>query len=61
MRAHTSAYVMKIKHQFDAAQVALVSNGLKTFDGSYGLAADTNLDEIIDIDDYQAIVNKVVA
>ncbi len=45
----------------DAAQVALVSNGHKTFDGAYGLAADTNLDEIIDIDDYQAIVNKVVA
>ena len=45
----------------DASQVALVSNGLNEFDGVYKLAADSNSDEVIDIDDYQAVVNKVVA
>ncbi len=45
----------------DASQVALVSSGLNEFDGVYKLAADSNSDEVIDIDDYQAVVNKVVA
>ena len=45
----------------DAAQVALVSNGQKTIDGAYKMAADNNLDDEISIEDYQAIVNKVVA
>lgn len=45
----------------DAAQVALVSNGQKTIDGAYKMAADNNHDDEISIEDYQAIVNKVVA
>lgn len=45
----------------DAAQVALVSNGQKTIDGAYKMAADSNYDDEINIDDYQAIVNQVVA
>jgi hypothetical protein len=45
----------------DAAQVALVTNGQKTIDGAYKMAADSNYDDEINIDDYQAIVNKVVA
>ncbi len=45
----------------DAAQVALVTNGQKTIDGAYKMAADSNLDDEISIEDYQAIVNKVVA
>lgn len=45
----------------DAAQVAMVSKGLKDIDGVYKIAADSNKDDVVDIDDYQAIVNKVVA
>ncbi len=45
----------------DAAQVALVSNGHKSIDGAYKVAADSNSDDIVDIDDYQAIVNKAVS
>ena len=45
----------------DAAQVALVSNGQKTIDGAYKMAADNNQDDEISIEDYRAIVNKVVA
>lgn len=45
----------------DAAQVALASNGKGSFDGAYALAADSNSDDIVDINDYQAIVNKVIA
>ena len=45
----------------DAAQVALVSNGQKTIDGAYKMAADNNQDDEISIEDYQAIVNQVVA
>ncbi len=45
----------------DASQVANVLNGLKELDGVYKLAADSNLDDEINIHDYQAIVNKVVA
>ncbi len=45
----------------DASQVALASNGLKSLDDAYALAADSNSDDIVDINDYQAVVNKVVA
>ncbi len=45
----------------DAAQVALASNGQKNLDGAYALAADNNLDDEISVEDYQAVVNKVVA
>ncbi len=42
----------------DCAQVALVSNGHKTFDGAYELAANSNQDDVVDANDYQAIINK---
>lgn len=45
----------------DAAQVALVMNGHDTMGSLSKLAADSNSDDEINIDDYQAIVNKVVA
>jgi hypothetical protein len=45
----------------DAAQVALVSSGNKTISGAYKMAADGNGDNIVDINDYQAIVNKAVS
>ena len=45
----------------DAAQVALVMNGHDTMGGLSKLAADSNSDDEINIEDYQAIVNKVVA
>ncbi len=45
----------------DASQVALAAKGLKSLDGAYALAADSNVDDVVDIDDYQAVVNKVVA
>ena len=45
----------------DAAQVANASNGLKSLGGAYAMAADSNRDDEIDIMDYQAIVNKVIA
>lgn len=45
----------------DAAQVALVSSGNKTISGAYEMAADGNGDNIVDINDYQAIVNKAVS
>jgi hypothetical protein len=45
----------------DAAQVALVSSGYKTIGGAYRMAADDNLDEVVDIADYQAIVNKTIS
>ena len=45
----------------DAWQVGLVSNGHETLDGVYAMAADSNADDIVDINDYQAIVNKAVS
>ncbi len=45
----------------DAAKVALASNGHETLDGAYALAADSNFDDIVDINDYQQIVNKAVS
>ena len=45
----------------DAMQVGLVSNGHRTIDGAYALAADSNADDVVDVNDYQAIVNKAVS
>ena len=45
----------------DAAQIALVANGHQTIDGVYKMAADNNSDDVVDVEDYQAIVNKVVS
>ena len=45
----------------DAALVALVSNGNQTIAGVYKMAADDNDDNVVDINDYQAIVNNVVS
>ena len=45
----------------DTLSVAKVSNGHTSFDGAYAIAADSNQDEVIDINDYQAIVNKAVS
>ncbi len=45
----------------DCALVELSVNGNSTLDGNYGLAADINEDEVIDINDYQSIINKVLA
>lgn len=45
----------------DASQLALASSGHKTLSGAYALAADSNSDDVVDIIDYQAVVNRVVA
>ena len=45
----------------DCAQVALVANGHKTLDYYYERAADVCYDEVIDIFDYQDIVNIALA
>lgn len=45
----------------DAAQLALVSGGHTSLDGVYKTAADGNSDGVVDIADYQAVVNKAVA
>ena len=45
----------------DTLEVAKVSNGHTSFDGAYAIAADSNQDEVIDINDYQDIVNKAVS
>ena len=45
----------------DAAQLALASNGQKILNGAYAMAADSNADDFVDVDDYQAVVNKIVA
>lgn len=45
----------------DAAQLALASNGQKTLEGAYAMAADSNADDVVDADDYQAVINRVVA
>lgn len=45
----------------DATQVALASNGNGALNGVYKLAADSDLDNQVDVDDYQAIVNKALS
>lgn len=45
----------------DAMHVALVSNGHRTLDGAYAMAADSNSDDMVDVNDYQSIVNKAVS
>jgi hypothetical protein len=45
----------------DAMHVGLASNGHTTLDGAYALAADSNADDIVDVSDYQAIVNRAVS
>ncbi len=45
----------------DVAQIALASNGHENLDGAYAMAADTNYDNMVDVNDYQSIVNKAVA
>lgn len=45
----------------DASQLALASSGHKALSGAYALAADSNSDDVVDIIDYQAVVNKIVA
>ncbi len=45
----------------DCAYMAIVTNGLKTIDGAYALAADGNGDDIVDATDYQSVVNKALA
>lgn len=45
----------------DAVHVARISNGQEDVDGIYVQAVDSNADDIVDVNDYQAIVNKVVS
>ena len=42
-------------------QVGLASNGLSPLYGAYDLAADSNADDVVDVNDYQAIVNKALS
>lgn len=44
----------------DCAQTALVTNGLREFDDVALSAADSNEDGIIDVTDYQAIINRAL-
>ena len=45
----------------DTLDVAKATNGHTTLDGVYKMAADSNLDDVVDITDYQDIVNKAVS
>lgn len=45
----------------DASVVALVANNLATLEDEYFLAADTNADEEITVEDYAQVVNLVLA
>lgn len=45
----------------DASILALASNGLSTLENEYFLAADTNADEEITVEDYAQVVNLVLA
>jgi hypothetical protein len=45
----------------DCAQVARASNGFEVFNGAYAVAADTNSDDEVDINDYQSVINKALA
>ena len=44
----------------DCAQVALVINGHQTLEGAYAMAADNNADDVVDVPDYQSIINKAL-
>ena len=44
----------------DCAQLARVSNGFDTLEGAYAIAADSNNDAVVDVGDYQAIINKAL-
>lgn len=45
----------------DAAQVAMAANGVCALDSVYKIAGDRNDDKVVDINDYQAIVNMVIS
>lgn len=45
----------------DCAQVSRASNGFEELEGAYAMAADSNADDIVDINDYQSMVNKALA
>ncbi|MGN1317314.1 MAG: leucine-rich repeat protein [Acutalibacteraceae bacterium] len=45
----------------DASQVASASTGLTTLSGAYKTAADTDSDGTVDADDYQNVVNLMIA
>ena len=45
----------------DCADVEKASNGNAELSGTYAMAADSNSDDIVDITDYQSIVNKALA
>ena len=45
----------------DSSLVALASSGKKELTGAYAMAADSNMDDVVDITDYQDIVNKAVS
>ncbi len=45
----------------DCAQVARASGGFETLEGAYAMAADSNSDDIINISDYQTVVNKAIS
>ena len=45
----------------DCFDVERASNGNANLSGAYAMAADSNADDLIDITDYQAIVNKALA
>lgn len=45
----------------DCAQVERASNNNTDLTGAYAMAADSNSDDVVDITDYQAIVNKALA
>ena len=44
----------------DGSEVALVSNGVESFDWISKLAADLNGDNSVDAEDYQAVINKII-
>ena len=45
----------------DCAQVECASNGNADLSGAYAMAADSNSDDVVDINDYQSVVNKALA
>ncbi len=45
----------------DCVDVERTSSGNAELTGAYALAADSNADDIVDINDYQAMVNKAIA